>query len=703
VALLTERLQAARKGLFVGRAAERALFETALTAAEPPFCVLHVFGLGGVGKTTLLREFATLCKTHNVHCVTLDGRNIDPSPEGFLSTLALACGLSPTESVTDFLAERDGLSVLFIDTYELLAPLDNWLREQFLPQLPDRVLVVLAGRNAPRRAWQLDSGWQSLLRTLPLRNLSRKEGQAYLRQRNVPEKQHQSILDFTFGHPLALSIVADLFAQQRFDTQNREIFTPEGAPDIVKVLVEHLVQEVPSKRHRAAIEVCALVRLTTESLLHEMLPQADRGEPSTHELFDWLRALSFIEVGPAGIFPHDLAREAIVADLRWRDPQWYAELHQRARNYYAAQLQQSSEHQQQNVLVDYIFLHRSNSVVRPFLEWQENGNLVPAAANPDDIPALIAMVEKHEGAESARIAQHWFEQQPNRVLVLRDGAGAIAGFLGQVALHEATAENLARDPAAQAACNYLRQNAPLRAGESALLFRFWMASDTYQEVSPAQSLVFVNIVRQYLTTPGLAFTFLACADPEFWAPIFAYANAERLQTADFEVGGRHYGVYGHDWRLVPPMAWLGLMADQETAPSLERPAPPPAAEQLVVLSEPEFTAAVQDAMRYLLRPASLKNNPLLRSRLVVERAAGTSMEQRIEALQELIKSTCQLLQQSPRSTKFYAAVHHTYLHPAPSQEQAAELLDIPFSTFRRHLKSGVLQVSETLWLQEIGG
>jgi hypothetical protein len=108
-------------------------------------------------------------------------------------------------------------------------------------------------------------------------------------------------------------------------------------------------------------------------------------------------------------------------------------------------------------------------------------------------------------------------------------------------------------------------------------------------------------------------------------------------------------------------------------------------------------------MRYLLRPASLKNNPLLRSRLVVERAAGTSMEQRIKALQELIKSTCQLLQQSPRSTKFYAAVHHTYLHPAPSQEQAAELLDIPFSTFRRHLKSGVLQVSETLWLQEIGG
>ena len=34
------------------------------------------------------------------------------------------------------------------------------------------------------------------------------------------------------------------------------------------------------------------------------------------ELFEWLRNLSFIESGPLGLFPHDLAREALVADLR---------------------------------------------------------------------------------------------------------------------------------------------------------------------------------------------------------------------------------------------------------------------------------------------------------------------------------------------------------------------------------------------------
>jgi hypothetical protein len=257
----------------------------------------------------------------------------------------------------------------------------------------------------------------------------------------------------------------------------------------------------------------------------------------------------------------------------------------------------------------------------------------------------------------------------------------IAGFIAHVALHEATAEDLQRDPAVQAASDYLQQNAPLRAGEAALMFRFWMAADTYQAVSPAQSLIFVNIVRQYLTTPGLAFTFLPCADAEFWAPIFSYANAERLQAADFTVAEKQYGVYGHDWRLVPPMAWLGLMADQETAPTTEKPSPPPADEQLIVLSEFEFAAAVHGAMRYLSRPTSLKNNPLLRSRLVVERAGGASNEQKIEALQELLQTTCRQLQESPRSAKFYDALYHTYLHPAPVKNKPLSFLIFPSALF----------------------
>jgi len=38
--------------------------------------------------------------------------------------------------------------MLFLDTYETLATLDEWLREVFLPQLPENTLIVIAGRHA---------------------------------------------------------------------------------------------------------------------------------------------------------------------------------------------------------------------------------------------------------------------------------------------------------------------------------------------------------------------------------------------------------------------------------------------------------------------------------------------------------------------------------------------------------------------------
>src|SRR5262245_4934074 len=91
-ARLADRLAAARRGRFVGREAELELFRSALLAAQPPFVVLHLYGPGGVGKTTLLREYARVAAESSRPVILLDGRNIDPSPTGFLLALRLAIG-----------------------------------------------------------------------------------------------------------------------------------------------------------------------------------------------------------------------------------------------------------------------------------------------------------------------------------------------------------------------------------------------------------------------------------------------------------------------------------------------------------------------------------------------------------------------------------------------------------------------------------
>jgi hypothetical protein len=75
---------------------------------------------------------------------------------------------------------------------------------------------------------------------------------------------------------------------------------------------------------------------------------------------------------------------------------------------------------------------------------------------------------------------------------------------------------------------------------------------------------------------------------------------------------------------------------------------------------------------------------------------------RPEALKAIIKEAAQTLQIHPRDEKLFRAIDQTYFHPAPTQEAAAELLDLPFSTYRRHLTSGIQRLTEILWRKEIG-
>jgi hypothetical protein len=274
-----------------------------------------------------------------------------------------------------------------------------------------------------------------------------------------------------------------------------------------------------------------------------------------------------------------------------------------------------------------------------------------------------------------------------------------------VRLQLALEKDLRADPGAAAAARYLKRHAPLRPGEAATGGGVWMARARFPAVSPVQSVIFISIVRHYLTTPGLAFTFFPCADPGFWAPMLSYADLTRLPDADYTVGGRNYGVYGHDWRAVPPAAWLALLGEREVGLSPQAGVRLEAAEPMLVLSQPEFAASVRDALRDYTeaRADALRANPLLRSRIVMERAgAGSGEAERVAALRDLVKEAAQMLQSAPRVAKLHRALHHTYFQPAPTQEQAAEIMDVPFSTYRRHLKAGITRVTEILWQQEIG-
>ncbi|MBC7805115.1 MAG: ATP-binding protein, partial [Akkermansiaceae bacterium] len=703
-----QRIATSRRQQFVGREHEIDLLRSALSAPDLPFSLLYLHGPGGVGKSTLLQFFIAQCDTLGTPSFLLDARNTKASPEAFLDALRTVLKLPSSEEPIGFLSTTSQRCVLFLDTFEMLDGMATWLRDVLLPQVSVNVLIVAAGRQPPTTAWPFDSGWQTVFHAVRLQNFTELESRAYLSQRAVPPPRHAAAFRFTHGHPLALSLLADLYAQSP-QVGEMTAFSPETAPpEVIHTLLKRFMDETPSGIKKSALEACALVRGMNEALLHEMLFQHAQDESSAEPsgdakdagaIFNWLRGLSFINSGPSGLFPHDIAREAIVADLRWRNPDWHVELHRRARLYYTRQLRQTSnaEHQK-HLLYDCIFLHRDNEVIRTAFTWKELPEMVADSLRPGDTAAIVAMVATHEGEESARIAGHWLATQPEATLVFRDAGKSDEpiAFFTMLTLHGTSEMSNAADPATQAAWDFIARHGSLRSGEGATYLRFWMARDTYQQTSPLQSLLIVHALRHFLTQgQRLAYTFFCCHETETWQSVFHYAGIARI-NAEFTLDDHCYGVFAHDWRSTPLMEWIARMAEKEIdASSVYRALRKadgvagrearghltlPAAPRLV-LDATQFATAVREGLRDLNSPDQLARNSLLRSRLVALPPSGAFADTtaHVAALQAVLQEAAAALNgPNPRRQRGYRAVYHTYLNPAPTQEEAAQLLDLPF-------------------------
>lgn len=660
---LADRLKRVQLDRFVGRVTELQIFRKALSRQA----VIFVHGPGGVGKTALLGVFAELATRAGRPVARVDGRAVRAVSHGISGAVG-----EPAPGI-----------VLLLDTYELLEPVDEWLRETFLPSLPADALVVLAGRNPPASGWVADPGWRSLLEVLPLRNLTPAESREFLTARGVPDDRQEAAVAFTHGHPFALALAAnERFAPLRPERK------PEREPDLVRALLSRFVDQVPGPRHRAALETAAHLRVTTEELLADTL-----GGDDVPALFDWLRGLPFVEPGPHGLYPHDLAREVLDADLRWRNPEGYRRLHRAGREALIDRARRTQGAAQREAIYDVLYLHRTSPVLGAHYRWETLGQATAGPLTARDWDPIRAMVERHEGADSARIATHWYERQPAAFPAFHDADGALFGFDATLDLHEASEADIAADPATRAAVEVARRYGPTRTGEEMIYHRFFLGRDTYQDVSPATTLFATGCCRHWVTRPRLAWSFIAVADPEAYHGLLTHMNLRAQPEAAFTVGGRRYGVYTHDWRAEPLRTWYELMADRElgdTAPAVSTADTP----ALVVLSQPEFRTAVRRALRDYTRDDALAANPLTRSRVVVEAAGG---------LRAVLQEAADSLRANPKDEKLYRAVHRTYLEPAATQELAAARLELPFSTYRAHLTTGIERIAEWLWRREISG
>jgi hypothetical protein len=207
-------------------------------------------------------------------------------------------------------------------------------------------------------------------------------------------------------------------------------------------------------------------------------------------------------------------------------------------------------------------------------------------------------------------------------------------------------------------------------------------------------------MQRYLGMPLLSWDFLTMAEPERWDAYFAVADLPRAVGADFTVGGRRYGLFGHDFRQVPIHALLELVTERALTQNVT-PTAPTQRTPILVLSQPEFDDSVRQALRDLRRPDLLGRNALLQTRVVRDRSGAASPT--AATLQALVSAAVDTLAEHPRDDKLWRAVERTYVRPTATQERAAAALGLPFSTYRRHLTQGVSRIVAWLWDQEVYG
>ena len=687
---LADRIGAVRAQAFVGREAEHDVFERFI-AADSPHALWFVVGAGGVGKSALLEALYQRALARGLDAVRINAGAIAPNPPAVRHALARASGRDTFEA---FCLARER-PILFIDTFDAWQALEPWLYQDFLPELPGSLKIVLATRAAPGLEWRTDEGWRALMRVSQLGPLDDAASAEYLRLRGLAPTQQAQLLPFAHGMPLALAMGADaMLAGQPLDGEHAH-------SDVFETLSESFTRDARSAEQHEALQACAVVREMNEGLLAAMLRRDDAGE-----LFAWLRGLSLMAPGEHGLVLHELVRDILMRDMPRRYPQRYEALAQGAFDWTVDLIERVESltwRQAAHMSADAMYALRALPVIQHFLQPAGAHALYTDRAQPEDVSALAEMVRAHEGLESLHWFEYWQQRDPGSFYVVRDANASPRGFFCKLDMETLAPQDRDQDPLTRRLGQALDDEFSLKPGEHAPFIRFWMSAEHAQSQSAEKTRILMAINAYNLMARHLRVTAQVFADSPEWVTQARALGLERLGEDDIGVGDRRWRIFFNDWQRESPAQYYRAFAQR--CMNFQRAV---AAENVsqsasTVLDAAEFQAAVADALKCLHRPSALARNPLIASALVA-RHAGPDADKRAraEALVACLRDTAEGFSAAGASgARRQRVLQRAYFAPAGSYKQAASGLNMGYSTFRRQLAEARDLLAEELWRQEL--
>jgi len=513
--------------------------------------VCFVYGIAGIGKSSLLARFGEECEQLGIGVVAVDCRSIEPTEQGFLGGLATAVDPTMTfRSTADFSALASGRpTVVLIDTYEVFRLADPWLRHELLPALGPGVRVVVAGREPPMLEWAVERGQLGGLEVLPLGRLDDDSVRAFVRSAGVEDGPAAAeIARVSRGHPLALRLALEA------RLAGGEMPEADAMSQVVDALASAFRAGLDEDARRA-LDAAAVPRRITRGVLAAML-----GESAADDALDTLSGLAFVEATSEGLRLHDAVQSAIVERLRALDPERFRHYRAAAWHYLQTETRGVGSNELARSTADLLFLI-DNPVVREAMFPTTVHAYSVEPARVEDPHELRSLWHRHDPPDAAHALDLWLERAPGAVRVIRDRSGAVVGC-SIVAEWCDIPHSLERDDPVTAAFARHSARHPLPNRQTTLVHRRALARDAGEGPSGPQAAAWLDVKRHYFRMrPQLGRIYLTLADPTPFANAMAVLGFQFLEPVSF--GDDCYHVAALDFGPESVDGWLCRVAAAE--------------------------------------------------------------------------------------------------------------------------------------------
>ncbi|MFJ5539469.1 winged helix-turn-helix domain-containing protein [Vreelandella titanicae] len=538
---------------FVGRTNELDTLRGVLATAGPR--VAHVYGITGIGKTALLDILAAEAEDAGASVIRLDCRHIEPTEPGFLHALGVAIG--DGGSGVDTLVERLGLLsptvLLALDTYEVFRLLDTWLRQVFVPLLPDNVRIVFFSRQRPLDVWFAAPDWGRLVQSVPVQPLSPTEAQVLLNLHGIQEEDAASLIRAAHGHPLALKLAATASRENHARSWPQETVLQHAVDELSRMFLA----DVEDSASRHVLEGAVVLRRVTVSLLQALFPEL---EPQ--DAYERLRRLPFVDGMHDGLIIHEAVRDPLARSLHASDPSRYLDYRRSAWRQLVSESQSAASDDLWRYTADMLYLIE-NPVVREAFFPTVTALHSVEAAQPQDDEALIGIVRAHDGRQASELLLQWWRRMPQAFSIVRGATGEVEGLYCKLRSDQVEPSWLLNDPVTAQWYSHLEQS-PMRSGEVALFCRRWLSLNEGDSPSEIQAAIWLDLKRSYMELrPGLRRVYLTATDFGAYQQVAQRLGFEVLGGWEVELDGFCYPSAVLDFGPASVDGWLAELAAAE--------------------------------------------------------------------------------------------------------------------------------------------